>query len=229
MGTNITTLARLLNYKFSEPEHLKVALSHSSLAIPGPKGSNERYEFLGDRVLGLVIAEMLLDKFPNESVGDIARRYAALVSQQTIVRVAEGINLGSFIEMDDGTEGKAGRSSPSILSDCCEAIIAALYIDGGLITAREFIKNHWGPILMETLKPPKDAKTALQEWVLGRGLPLPRYSAIGTEGPAHKPTFVIEVRVADKLTAKASGKSKQKAEQLAAESLIRELKSAEVK
>ena len=131
--------------------------------------------------------------------------------------------------MDEGTERRGGRSSPSILSDCCEAIIAALYIDGGFVAASKFIRNYWSQILMETAKPPKDAKTELQEWAQGRGLPLPQYSEVSKEGPAHQPSFVIKVAIEEQLSAKASGNSKQNAEQLAAELLIGELKNAEAK
>jgi ribonuclease-3 len=223
MLNELSKLSNLLGHKFATPEYLRVALRHSSLAVGGPDGSNERYEFLGDRILSLVIAEMLLGRFPNEREGDIAKRHTALVRQEALVRVAETINLGDFIEMDDGTGSKGGRKNLSILADCCEAIIAALYIDGGLDAANSFITTHWIQMIDESKEPPKDAKTTLQEWAQSQGLPLPKYREDSMQGPAHKPVFVIEAMVEGKVPVKASGTSKQKAEQLAAELLLKEL------
>ena len=224
MIQDLAKLSKLLDHNFATLEYLRVALRHSSLSVGGPSGSNERYEFLGDRILGLVIAEMLLDKFSNENVGDIAKRHTALVRQEALVRVAKNIDLGNFIDMDDGTEAKGGRNNPSILSDCCESIIAALYIDGGLDVANNFISTHWIQMLDEATEPPKDAKTILQEWAQSHGLPLPKYREDSKRGPAHEPVFVIEAMVEGESPVKASGTSKQKAEQLAAESLLKELK-----
>ena len=223
MLNDLSKLSNLLDHKFETPEYFRIALRHSSLSVGGPNGSNERYEFLGDRILSLVIAEMLLGRFPNEREGDIAKRHTALVRQEALVRVAETLNLGDFIEMDDGTEAKGGRSNSSILGDCCEAIIAALYIDGGLDAANNFILTHWIQMLDESKEPPKDAKTTLQEWAQSQGLPLPKYREDSMIGPAHEPIFVIELVVEGKVPVKASGTSKQKAEQLAAELLLREL------
>ena len=225
MLNELSKLSNLLGHKFGTPEYFRVALRHSSLAVGGPDGSNERYEFLGDRILSLVIAEMLLGRFPNEREGDIAKRHTALVRQEALVRVAETINLGDFIEMDDGTESKGGRKNLSILADCCEAIIAALYIDGGLDAANSFISTHWIQMIDESKEPPKDAKTTLQEWAQSQGLPLPKYREDSMQGPAHEPVFVIEAMVEGKIPVKASGTSKQKAEQLAAELLLKGLKS----
>ncbi len=224
MLNDLSKLSNLLDHKFATPEYLRVALRHSSLSVGGPNGSNERYEFLGDRILNLAIAEMLLGRFQNEREGDIAKRHTALVRQETLVRVAETINLGNFIEMDDGTEAKGGRNNSSILADCCEAIIAALYIDGGIDAANNFISTHWMQMLDESKEPPKDAKTTLQEWAQSQGLPLPKYREDSMMGPAHEPVFIIEVMVEGKGPVTASGTSKQKAEQLAAKLLLKELK-----
>ena len=215
MEKDPSELSNLLGYKFIKPEYFRLALSHSSLSV---RESNERYEFLGDRILSLVIAEMLLVKFPDEKEGDIAKRHTALVRQEAIIKVAEALELGNFIKMDRGTEAKGGRANPSILADCCEAVIAALYIDGGLGVAKKFILTHWMLQLDDTAKPPKDAKTALQEWAQSLGLPLPEYCEVSTTGPAHEPVFVIKAMVKGKAPVKASGSTKQKAEQLAAES-----------
>ena len=124
--------------------------------------------------------------------------------------------------MDDGTEATGGRNSSNILSDCCESIIAALYLDGGLSAAKKFIGVHWGSILKETTEPPKDAKTSLQEWAQRAGLPLPKYREVSKTGPAHAPLFMIEVAVEGRNPIMSSGYSKQKAEQLAAQLLLKE-------
>ena len=158
MQRDLSKLFVALEHNFANEDHLRIALRHSSLSIGGPQGSNERYEFLGDRILSLIIAEMLLEKYPDENEGDIAKRHTALVRQETLVAIAKKINLGEFIEMDDGTEATGGRDSSNILSDCCESIIAALYLDGGLSAAKKFIGKHWGSLLKETTEPPKDAK-----------------------------------------------------------------------
>ncbi len=225
MIQDLAKLSKLLDHNFATLEYLRIALRHSSLPVGGPNGSNERYEFLGDRILSLVIAEMLLDKFSDENEGDIAKRHTALVRQEALARIAKSINLGDFIDMDDGTEAKGGRNNLSILSNCCEAIIAALYIDGGLGVARNFVVTRWSQLLDETLEPPKDAKTTLQEWAQSHGLILPRYRVVSKRGPAHEPIFIIEVMVEGKSPVKASGISKQKAEQLAAELLLNELEN----
>mgnify|MGYP006428903203 CR=1 FL=1 len=223
MSNDLAKLSQHLDHKFTTPETLRLALRHSSLSVGGQEGSNERYEFLGDRVFGLIIAEMLLDRFPNEDEGDIAKRHTALVRQEALVRVAEVIELGDFIEMSDGEAASGGRENDSVLSDCCEAVIAALYIDGGLEAAERFITTHWRDMIEETPEPPKDSKTSLQEWAQARGLALPAYDEISREGPAHKPVFVIEASVEGRPTAQASGTSKRKAEQEAAEKLLEAL------
>ena len=223
MSSDFSKLTKSLGHEFTAPELLNLALRHSSLSVSDPGGSNERYEFLGDRVFGLVIAEMLLNRFPNEDEGDIAKRHTALVRQEALVRVATKIKLGDFIEMSDGEKNSGGRENSSVLSDCCEAVIAALYMDGGLDVASDFIAEHWSAMMEETPRPPKDAKTALQEWAQGRGLPLPEYTEISREGPAHKPVFEIEASVDGRKGALASGTSKRKAEQEAAENLLKEL------
>ena len=225
MSNDLTKLSQLLGHKFTTPELLRLALRHSSLSVAGPAGSNERYEFLGDRVFGLVIAEMLLGRFPNENEGDIAKRHTALVRQEALVRVAETLNLGDFIDMSEGEAGSGGRTNPSVLADCCEAVIAALYMDGGLHVAVEFIAAHWSKMIEETPEPPKDAKTALQEWTQARGLALPDYTETSRDGPPHKPVFVIEASVEGHPPAEASGTSKRKAEQEGAEKLLEDLKN----
>jgi ribonuclease-3 len=223
MSPKLTALSERLGHNFSESHVLSGALRHSSLSIKGPEGSFERYEFLGDRVFGLVIAELLLCRFPEENEGDIAKRHAALVRQEALVRVAIAIELGDFVDMSRGEELSGGRTNAKVLSDCCEAVIGALYIDGGLPAAKSFIETHWNQLIEETPEPPKDSKTALQEWAQARTLPIPEYVEISRKGPDHKPTFIIEASVDGCAVAQATGASKQKAEQEVAKKLLKKL------
>ena len=219
------SLEETLGHRFSRPELLRWALIHPSTAAPddGAGYSSERQEFLGDRVLGLVIAELLFHRFPDENEGHLARRHALLVSSRSLARVAEGIELAGHIVMSPGLDGTGGRERPALLADICEAVIAALYLDGGLEAAATFIRRHWRPLMDEDTVPPKDAKSALQEWAQGRGLALPDYREAGRAGPPHAPRFTVEVTVAGQAPAAASGPSKRAAEGAAAAVLLARL------
>ncbi|TVR99064.1 MAG: ribonuclease III [Rhodospirillales bacterium] len=211
-----------LDHDFADPLLLQEALTHASAVgqAGASRRSNERLEFLGDRVLGLIVAELLYDAFPREAEGALARRYAALVRRDALARVAEAIDLGAFIRLSRGEEEAGGRRNPGLLADTCEAVIAAVYLDGGLPAARAFIRRHWWTMIGETARPPKDSKTALQEWAQARGLPLPRYREIGRAGPPHAPTFSVEVTVEGLESTTAGGASKRVAEQAAAETML---------
>ena len=224
MGLNRPGLEAALGYKFRNPELLDRALVHSSKGGAGGRRSNERLEFLGDRVLGLVMAEMVFNSFPDEREGALARRYTALVCCDALARIAADIDLGTYLHMSEGEESSGGRDNPSIAADAMEAVIAALYLDGGLDAARSFIERHSTPLLSENAKPPKDAKTALQEWVQGRGLPLPVYEEVGRGGPAHAPVFEISVAVKGFGSAAARGNNKRAGEKLAAEKMLAAIK-----
>lgn len=220
-------LTAILGHQFSRPELAVEALTHSS-AAQGPtagQASNERLEFLGDRVLGLVVANLLYDRFSGEAEGHLARRHAELVRKETLARVAADIGLGPLIRMARGEVETGGRDNPAILADSCEAVIAALYLDGGLDAAAAFIRRNWSGLIEEDLTPPKDAKTALQEWLQGRRLGLPVYREIGREGPPHAPVFRVEVAVAGGRTELADGPSKRAAEQEAAAALLARLEA----
>jgi ribonuclease-3 len=179
-------------------------------------------EFLGDRVLGLIVAEMLLETFPDEDEGMIARRHAALVRAEALTRVARDVGLGGALRL------KGERPNPAILADACEAVIGALYLDGGLDAASRFVRQAWQELLAETPAPPKDAKTELQEWAQGRALPLPSYREIGREGPAHAPVFTVEVDVTGLPPIRAQGASKRTAEQRAAEQMLVKVKDVKL-
>ncbi|WP_417804920.1 ribonuclease III [Thalassospira lucentensis] len=214
-----------IDHEFSNPDLLRVALTHRSAAKgkDALSGGNERLEFLGDRVLGLVVADMLYTRFGREREGAMAKRFVALVRRETLARVAVQINLGDLIQMAKGERAAGADTNPAILSDCMEAVIAALYLDGGLEPARSFIEKLWTPLLDEDNKPPQDAKTQLQEWLQGRGKPLPKYEMIGREGPAHAPVFTIELTASDGDSVSAEGKSKREAEQIAAQLMLDKL------
>jgi ribonuclease-3 len=183
----------------------------------------ERLEFLGDRVLGLVVAHMLYAAFPAESEGALAKRLAALVRRETVARVAEAVGLGRHLVLSRGEADSGGRSSRTVLADAFEALIGALYLDAGLAAADHFIRRHWQPLLEADARPPQDAKTALQEWAQGSGLPLPRYAMVASEGPPHSPTFCVEVQVGDLTPARGTGRSKQLAQQAAAAAMLQEI------
>ncbi len=207
----------------SEKDHdlLRQALMHRSLSGAGI--GYERLEFLGDRILGLIVAEMLLDAFPDEEEGPIAKRHVALVRKETLAEIAEQIGLPGKILMSPGEETMGGRENPAITSDVCESIIAAIYKIGGIDGARRFIEPLWKPYLKREQEPPRDPKTSLQEWLQGQGRPLPKYELVERSGPDHAPVFTIAVSVEGGVSKTATGRSKRIAEQAAAEALLKDL------
>ncbi|WP_025286482.1 ribonuclease III [Granulibacter bethesdensis] len=219
----------LLSHRFARRDLLAEALTHRSAvkimhgqtgqSLPRGAGSNERLEFVGDRVLGLVVAEWLVERFPLEQEGELGRRLAHLVSQPVLAGIAEQSGLPQILSVAPG-EAKAGvRKLATVLSDAMEALIGALYLDAGLDPARQFIRRHWEPVMQRQTEPPKDAKTALQEWAQGLGLHLPTYRLARREGPPHNPVFWVEVLVGDHVGQGQAG-SKRAAEQLAAQDLL---------
>jgi len=220
-------LEAALGHRFERPELLDQALTHSSashLAGPRRAGSRsyERLEFLGDRVLGLVVAEMLLSAYPEEPEGDLARRHADLVRKEALAAVANEIDLAQHIRLP-AIEERAARSNPSLLADVCEAVIAALYLDGGFAVAQAFISRLWAPRMAASVAPPKDPKTALQEWAQGRGRKLPAYRLVRSDGPPHRPVFTVAVEVEGVASIEASGASKRQAEAAAATLLLQHI------
>jgi ribonuclease III len=214
------SLSAALGHDFARPELLDQALTHPSVAGSVPY---ERLEFLGDRVLGLVVAEMLYRAFPKEPEGWLARRFTALVRKEALARVAETIDLAAYMRMGESEQAGLGRRS--LLADACEAVIAALFLDGGYGAAQRFVERWWQPLLAEQAEPPLDVKTALQEWAQARALPLPVYRLVGREGPAHDPLFDVEVSLPDRPPALGRGRSRRAAETAAAESLLARLKA----
>lgn len=219
MESGLERLEGALGHRFADAALLRRALVHTSVG-GRRKDSYERLEFLGDRVLGLAIAELLYETFPDEEEGALAKRYTQLVRAETLTRVARALDLGAHLVLAPSEDDAGGRENPSILSDVCEAVLAALYLDGGLAPAVALVRKHFTALMAEDLSPPKDAKTTLQEWAQGRGLPLPAYSEVGRSGPAHEPVFEVSVSIQGHEPAAASGPSKRAAEQMAAEALL---------
>jgi ribonuclease III len=214
----------ILGHEFTRPDLLREAMTHRS-ALHGRgrgKGSNERMEFVGDRVLGLLIAEWVAERYPREQEGDLGRRLAVLVSQPVLAEVADAIGLGEALAVAPG-EAKAGvRRRATVLADALEAALGALYLDGGLDRARNFVRRAWAGVMSRHQEPPKDAKTRLQEWVQARGLGLPAYAVVSRAGPPHAPEFVVTV-AAGGATGSGTAGSKRAAEQLAARDLLQAL------
>ena len=224
----LATAETILGHRFARPDLLREALTHRSAAAaarPGKKGagSNERLEFVGDRVLGLLIAEWLAERFPHEQEGALGRRLAHLVSQPVLAAIAEHAGLPAILSVAPG-ESRAGvRRRATVLADATEATLGALYLDGGITPARRFVRSTWDRAMTEQAEPPKDAKTALQEWAQQRGLPLPHYAVANRQGPSHAPVFEITVTVANQTGTGTAG-TKRAAEQEAAEKLLGILK-----
>ncbi|MCH8138711.1 MAG: ribonuclease III, partial [Proteobacteria bacterium] len=184
-------LAERLGHRFARPELLVRALTHPSAAQHrgARDDSYERLEFLGDRVLGLIVADILLARFPDEAEGALAVRHADLVRRETLAEVAGELGLERHLRLAKGEEAAGERRNPALLANACEAVIGALYLDGGLDAARGLIESFWMARIESASEPPQDAKTGLQEWAQKRGLALPHYREVGREGPAHEPHF----------------------------------------
>jgi ribonuclease III len=217
MADSLQTLQSRIGYQFKDPELLNLSLTHASRTSALDRIlSNERLEFLGDRVLGLVVATMLYERFPDEEEGALSRRFTALVRKESLARVASSLSIDEDVILSRAEDETGGRDNPAILADACEAIIGAIFLDGGYDKARTFVENNWAALLEEDLTPPKDAKTALQEWSQGRELGLPEYKVEGTSGPSHAPIFHISASVEGVPPQVAEGTSKRRAEQAAA-------------
>ena len=214
---NLRLLEKTIDYQFKNRDRLHAALTHSSTQ---EDRNYERLEFLGDRILGLVIAEWLFKTFPHEKEGDLAKRHAVLVQGRTLAKMARRINLGDALNVSDAERISGGGNNDNILADALEALIGALYLDSSLEQTQSFIRDLWGDTINVMIEPPQDAKTALQEWAQGRGLPLPTYEMTDREGPDHAPVFTIKVHVKDNGEAQATGSSRRKAEKKAAKALL---------
>jgi ribonuclease-3 len=223
-------LERIVGYRFRDPGLLEHALTHTSRANEDTSGGvfdNESLEFLGDAVLGLAIADLLFRRFPDEDEGWKSKIKASLVSTASLARLAEGLNLGEHLLLGRGEEKTGGRRKQALLADGYEALIAAIYLDGGLEHATAFIQRQFADLVKEARQPDSvmgDFKSALQERVQSTGDPPPEYVVVGESGPDHHKTFQVEVRVQGEAVAEAFGRSKKEAEQEAARLALERLK-----
>lgn len=222
----LSGLEERLGYRFRDTALLARALMHASVKS---SASNERLEFLGDRVLGLVIAEKLHHDYPDDSEGALALKFNAMARGETCAAAAEAAGLADYIVLAPSEASSGGRGKGAIMAGACEAVIAALYIDGGLEPARAFIERCWAEPMMSLSADMRDAKTALQEWAQARkrgGRTTPVYRLIKREGPDHAPRFWVEVSVAGEQPEIGEGSSKRDAEQAAASALLSRLRES---
>ena len=210
-----------LGYRFKDRILLERALTHSSVRTGKSKrGDNERLEFLGDRVLGLAIAELISETFATATEGELARRYNWLVRGETCAEIARDLGLGPFLFLSDSEAESGGREKETILADACEAVLAAVFVEGGFDAARGVIRTLWGAHVEKLPTEAADPKSALQEWAQGQGLDLPAYTEIARSGPDHAPRFTAEVKIKGRRPARGEGASKRAAEQAAATALL---------
>ena len=218
----IATLQSRLGYQFEKPEMLELALTHASVAEGARKqADNERLEFLGDRVLGLMIAETLMEALPEASEGELSRRFHSLVSREACADVARELDLGNALRLAAGETKSGGRNNPTILGDACEALIAAVYCDGGYAAVERCFKPLWQKALSDSSDAWRaNPKSFLQEWAVANGKSPPLYQLLDRKGPDHAPVFTIEVVIDGLSSQSATGRSRQEAEKAAALGLI---------
>lgn len=219
LAAELAAFSARIGHDFHRPELLLRAVTHSSLSS-ATRPSNERFEFLGDRVLGLSIATALFDADGQAAEGQLAPRFNALVRQETCAEVARDIGLGDVLKLGRSEMLSGGRRKEALLGDAMEALIAAVYLDAGFETARDMVLRLWGGRIADAEANARDPKSALQEWAQARGLPPPAYLETGREGPDHQPIFTVEARLTtgQSETGRASGK--RAAEQAAARALL---------
>lgn len=215
----LASLEAAVGYAFADRALLERALIHASVSGE-PMSNNERLEFLGDRVLGLLTAEALLAAHAGESEGGLAPRLNALVRRETCAEIADSLGLGAALKLSRAEAASGGRRKTALLADAMEAVIAAVYLDGGMAAARVVFERHWRARLARQDAAPIDAKTALQEWAQGRGMPTPSYRLVERSGPDHAPRFTVAVELEGGDSAVGEGSAKRSAEQAAAEDLL---------
>ncbi|MTI17400.1 ribonuclease III [Rhodobacteraceae bacterium RKSG542] len=221
-GSDAALEARI-GYEFKDKTLLDRALSHAS-ALPANKAplkSYQRLEFLGDRVLGLAVATMLEKAFPEAEEGELARRLNQLVKRETCAQVANELKVGEHMRLGEAEAQSGGRKKAALLSDMCESIIAAIYLDAGYEVAADFVERFFKKRMLSYKGPLRDAKTTLQEWAQSKGRPTPTYELVERTGPDHAPNFTIKVMVVGVDPGVAAGASKRIAEQAAAEAILR--------
>ena len=218
----VEALAGRLGHAFNDAGLLERALTHASVTgVAAKQRDNEVLEFIGDRVIGLFAAERLAELYPQAPEGDLAPRLNAVVSREACARIARRMGLGPALRLAPSETKTGGRDKDSILAGACEAVMAAIYFDGGLDAARAVFLEQWAEAFEQMGQPrPRDPKTALQEWAQGRGKPLPTYAVTNRTGPDHAPVFTVSVEVAGLAPVSAQGRSRQEAEKAAAAQLL---------
>ncbi|MEO1734199.1 MAG: ribonuclease III [Pseudomonadota bacterium] len=222
LSGDIKAFETRIGHTFSNLQLLVEAVTHASMSSP-TRNDNQRLEFLGDRVLGLVMAEALLAQDTKASEGQLAPRFNALVRKETCADVARQIDLGAVLKLGRSEMMSGGRRKQALLGDAMEAVIAAVFLDAGLNTARDMILRLWGDRVHTVDADARDPKTALQEWAQARGQQPPRYVELARSGPDHAPVFTIAARLVDGTEAQATAGSKRHAEQAAAKALLAQL------
>lgn len=220
---NLTELENALGYQFHNQQLLRLALTHPSC---GPE-NNQRLEFLGDAVLQLAMSDIVFAAHPEKEEGGMTFLRARMVREETLCTVAKKLNLGKYLRMDHGCEMGGGRNRPALLADAMEAVLAAVYLDGGFDPAARAVRALW-PREQDVPLPVTDNKTALQEFLQARGLPSPEYRTIAEEGPAHQRVFTVAVYTQEKEAGRGRGNSKKRAEQAAAGEALKVLRGSEV-
>ena len=217
-----SALEERIGYKFADKAMLERALTHISALAGGATRANsyQRLEFLGDHVLGLVISDMLYRAFPKANEGELSRRLADLVRKETCAEVARAMDLGPALKLGNSESHAGGRLRATILADACEALVGAVFTDGGYAAADELIARFWKERMLKPLRPLRDPKTMLQEWAQARGLPTPSYRELARTGPHHDPEFRVAVVLPERPPAEGKGSSKRAAEQSAAAEML---------
>lgn len=208
-----------IGHRFADPSLIIRAVTHASI-VTAHRDDNQRLEFLGDRVLGLVMADALLAAYPDAAEGLLAPRYNALVRREACADVAREIDLGKVLKLGRSEMKSGGRRKEALLADAMEAVIAAVFLDAGFDTAQNLVLRLWGDRVHNVAEDARDAKTALQEWAQARGEPPPAYVETARSGPDHQPQFTIEVRLSSGPVEAATAGSKRQAEQAAAQALL---------
>jgi ribonuclease III len=226
LSADLQSFQARLGHRFRQGGLLVQALTHGSIAGP-TRPDNQRLEFLGDRVLGLAMAEALLAADPGAAEGVLAPRFNALVRKETCAEVARELALGDVLRLGRSEMLSGGRRKEALLGDAMEAVIAAVYLDAGFDAARDVVIRLWGDRIGDVAADARDAKSALQEWAQARGMAPPSYSESGRTGPDHAPLFTVEVRLEDGASATAEARTKRIAEQSAAAALLSRLENAQ--
>ena len=226
LSSDLRAFEGRIGHEFRESELLLRAVTHASISSP-TRPDNQRLEFLGDRVLGLVMSEALLQADPKASEGQLAPRFNALVRKETCADVARELGLGDVLKLGRSEMMSGGRRKEALLGDALEAVIAAVYLDGGFEAARNMVLRLWGKRIHAVETDARDAKTALQEWAQARGLPPPTYSEKSRSGPDHAPIFTVEVRLGNGAAENAAANTKRAAEQTAARALLARMEATD--